>query len=59
VRVWEKISPDCGEGPENAPGIVSAMIVLGHDYAINPFRLPFSSHTRDVDVGGGNSVYWE
>lgn len=46
VRTGEKISPVCGVGLESAPGIVSAMIVSGHNCAINPFRLrtlPFSS----------------
>lgn len=48
ARVGEKTSPVCGAELEGALGIVSAMIVLGHDYAINPFRLPFLSHAGDM-----------
>lgn len=50
LRVGEKISPVFGAELEDAPGIVCAMIVLGHDYAINPFRHPFSSHTCDAGL---------
>ena len=57
ARDGEKISPVCGTELEGAPGIVSAMILSGHDFAINLFRLPFSSHARDGG-NGQNKCMW-
>ena len=54
ARDGEKISPVCDTELEGAPGIVSAMILSGHDFAINLFRLPFSSHA--CDGGDGQNV---
>jgi len=49
--VGEKISPVCCTELEDAPGIASVMIALDDDYAINLFRLPFSSHSHTRDAG--------
>ena len=58
LRVEEKIPPVCGAELEDARGIVSAMIVLDHDYAINPSRLPVSSHTSESERRGpGADIY--